>query len=566
MIRYARGIILFCALVGGVSLAQAQIASTLHNLSVTGPGSFKATNTTEICVFCHTPHNAASARALWNRDLPPTTYTLYQSSTLSAQINQPTGASRLCLSCHDGTTALGALRVAPGGAGASLGPLTGKSSLGTDLSDDHPVSLLYDTTLASKQGQLVDPSVLTNQIRLDETGQLQCTACHDPHNSVNRSFLRVNDRNAALCTACHNPTNWSRSTHSSSTAVWNGTGTKPWTRSPYATVAENGCENCHQNHSAPRPQRLLANGQESTVCLICHSGTVASKNLQGEFLKLSAHPISGTNWTHDPKEDPNTMSRHVTCADCHNPHQVSATSGTPPLAPGRLTGVKGINISGGTVSAATYEYEVCLKCHGVRDQTTTGIARLDPGRNIRLKINLGNASYHPVAGIGRKTTMGGLVPDYTTASIIYCTDCHNNDAWTSGGTAPRGSHGSIYWPILAANYQTNDPTAESAANYAICYKCHDRTYLINDTARTFQHRLHVIEQRAPCAVCHDAHGSTANVGLINFMLRDRTGKAVVSPSSNQKRLQFISVGPGQGQCYLVCHGQNHEPKSYPGGG
>ncbi len=566
MISYVRGIIVFCVLIGAVSIVHAQIASTLHNLSATGPGTFKATNTTEICVFCHTPHNAAPARALWNRDLPPTTYTLYQSSTLAAQINQPTGASRLCLSCHDGTTALGALRVAPGGGAVSLGPLTGKSSLGTDLSDDHPVSFVYDTTLASKQGQLLDPSVLTNQIRLDETGQLQCTACHDPHISVNRSFLRVDDRYAALCTACHSETNWSRSTHSSSTAIWNGTGTKPWTRSPYASVAENGCENCHQNHSAPRPPRLLANAQETTVCLICHSGTVAAKNLQGEFLKLSAHPISATNWTHDPKEDPNTMARHVTCADCHNPHQVSATAATPPLAPGRLSGVKGINISGGTVNPATYEYEVCLKCHGITDQTTTGIVRSDPGRNIRLKISLSNASYHPVAAIGRKATMGGLVPGYTTASIIYCTDCHNNDAWTSGGTQPRGGHGSIYWPILAANYQTNDPTAESAANYAICYKCHDRTYLINDTANTFQHRLHVVEQRASCAVCHDAHGSTANVGLINFMLRDRTGKAVVSPSSSQKRLQFISLGPGRGQCYLVCHGQDHGPKSYPGGG
>jgi predicted CXXCH cytochrome family protein len=563
MIRYLKGIIVFCALIGGVSLAQAQIASTLHNLSSTGPGTFKATTTTEICVFCHTPHNSAPARALWNRDLPPTTYTLYQSSTLSAVINQPTGASRLCLSCHDGTTALGALRVAPSGGAVSLGPLTGKSSLGTDLSDDHPVSFLYDTTLASKQGQLVDPSVLTNQIRLDETGQLQCTACHDPHISVNRSFLRVDDRYAALCRACHNPTNWSSSTHSTSTATWNGTGTKPWTRSPYASVAENGCENCHQNHAAPRPARLLANGQETTVCLICHSGTVASKNLQPEFLKLSAHPISSTNWTHDPKEDPNTMARHVTCADCHNPHQASATSATAPLVPGRLNGVKGVNISGSTVNTATYEYEVCLKCHGIRDQTTTGIVRVDPSRNIRLKISPSNASYHPVAAIGKKTTMGGLVPGYTTASIIYCTDCHNNDAWTQGGTAPKGSHGSIYWPILAANYQTNDPTTESAATYAVCYKCHDRTYLINDTARTFQHRQHVVGEHAPCAVCHDAHGATANVGLINFMLTDRTGKTVVSPSSTQKRLEFISLGPGRGQCYLRCHGENHEPRSYP---
>jgi hypothetical protein len=68
---------------------------------------------------------------------------------------------------------------------------------------------------------------------------------------------------------------------------------------------------------------------------------------------------------------------------------------------------------------------------------------------------------------------------------------------------------------------------------------------------------------APCAVCHDAHGSRQGVGLINFMLQDSTGRTVVTPSQSQGRLEFISLGPGRGQCYLTCHGENHEPEEYP---
>ncbi len=544
------------------SVALGALADTVHNLTATGPGTIKTTKTGELCIFCHTPHRAAQTRALWNRDLPPTTYKLYESSTLEATLNQPTGASRLCLSCHDGTTALGNLRVPPRSGPLTLGPLTGRASLGTDLSDDHPISFVYDSTLALKQGQLADPSTLPKAVRLDDTQQMQCTSCHDPHTDRNRKFLRTDDRAGALCTACHKQKNWTGSTHATSPATWKGAGPNPWPNTPYTTVSDNACENCHWPHSAPHPPRLLSNSQEPAVCLVCHNGNVAAKNLEPEFLKLSAHPIASSNWTHDPRENPNTMARHVACVDCHNPHQATSTTATAPAVSGRLRGVLGVNISGGAVNESSYEYEVCLKCHGLRDPTTPGIVRQDNTRNIRLKMSPGNPSFHPIAAPGRNTTMTGFEPGYTTGTLLYCTDCHNNDEWTISGTKPRGPHGSRYAPILEREYEQNDPTPESFPVYAMCYKCHNRNFLINDTARTFPHREHVVEEQAPCAVCHDAHGSRQSSHLINFMLRDRTGKTVVTPSASQKRLEYISLGPGHGQCYLTCHGENHEPKSY----
>lgn len=547
------------------AIAQGAVANTVHNLSATGPGAVKAVGVGELCVFCHTPHRASTTRALWNRDLPPITYNLYTSSTLEAVLKQPTGSSRLCLSCHDGTTALGSLRVPPAGGPVTLGPLTGRASLGTDLSDDHPVSFIYDAALALKQGQLADPFTLPKITSLDNTQQMQCTSCHDAHDDRYRKFLRSDDRAAALCTTCHRQRNWTGSTHATSAATWQGAGTNPWPNSPYTTVLDNGCESCHRPHAAPRPPRLLSNTQEREICLVCHNGSVAAKNLDPEFLKPSAHPIASTDWAHDPRENPSTMPRHVACADCHNPHQAASTSASPPVASGRLRGVRGVNVSGGIVSEALYEYEVCLKCHGLRDQTTPGIVRQDNIRNIRIKIEPSNPSYHPVAAAGRHPTIQGLEPGYTASSIIYCTDCHNNNEWTPAGTRPRGPHGSQYEPILEREFQAGDPVTETFSSYALCYKCHNRSTLLS--SGRFPHKKHVVDERASCAVCHDAHGSRQNIRLINFMLRDKTGKTVVTASRNQRRLEYISPKPGggqgTGQCYLQCHGENHEPESYP---
>src|SRR5262249_47779774 len=151
----------------------------------------------------HTPHNAKPTRALWNRDLPGITYQLYASTTMQATVNQPSGASRLCLSCHDGTIAMGKLRAPPQGEPFKLGAMTGRDVLGTDLSDDHPVSFVYDSALAIKRGDLVDPSSLAGAIKLDAEQQVQCTSCHDPHEDKRPKFLRASNVAGALCLTCH---------------------------------------------------------------------------------------------------------------------------------------------------------------------------------------------------------------------------------------------------------------------------------------------------------------------------------------------------------------------------
>src|SRR5580765_584735 len=145
------------------------ILNSKHNLSVSGPGTVKAATETEVCIFCHTPHRATGEQPLWNHAASSATYTPYSSSTLKATVGQPTGASRLCLSCHDGTVALGLVN-SRGTTIAMQGGVTtmpsGAGNLGTDLSQTHPVSFVYDANLAVANGKLKDPSLLKDKVRL----------------------------------------------------------------------------------------------------------------------------------------------------------------------------------------------------------------------------------------------------------------------------------------------------------------------------------------------------------------------------------------------------------------
>ncbi|HTY57019.1 MAG TPA: cytochrome c3 family protein [Candidatus Binataceae bacterium] len=524
-----------------------------------------------ICVFCHTPHNAKPLRALWNRDLPPVSYKLYQSSTMEAALNQPTGSSRLCLSCHDGVIALSKLRLVPADTKLNLPALTGKTLFGTDLSGSHPISFVYDSNLALRQGELVDPAALPRAVRLDDTQQLQCTTCHDPHQDQLPNFLRVDNRFSAQCVMCHRITDWPTSSHATSTAHWQGGGQSPWLPDAYPTVAENGCLNCHRTHAAAHPEWLMAQANEPANCTICHDGTMAQANIAQQFLKPSRHPIVSRQWTHKPNEDPITMARHVTCVDCHNPHATSNAASADEahianqlvlISSGSLRGVEGVNIAGSVVNQANYEYEICLKCHGLIEPTTPGILRQETTRNIRLRIGPSSRSHHPIALPSEDVTLAGLEAGYTASSMISCVDCHNSDQWRPNGSSPRGPHGSRWEPILAEQYETEDPSMESPVSYALCYRCHSRSVLISGTSG-FPHAKHVIEQRASCAVCHDAHGSPRNRSLIDFMVMTETGVRVVKPSSSGRFEFDPDPGrPGHGSCYLTCHGANHNPKRY----
>ncbi|MBI5095242.1 MAG: hypothetical protein HZB26_22760 [Candidatus Hydrogenedentes bacterium] len=565
MIHHKMFALLLIAVTLGLSgsVASAGIVNTKHNLSATGPGTVKAPSESEVCIFCHTPHNSSPTVPLWNRNLPVLNYTPYSSSTMQSSPGQPTHASKLCLSCHDGTIALGSVLSRPTPISVS-GSLSNKANLGTNLSDDHPVSFAYDSALAAKNTELVNPALLTGSVHLDSHGQLQCTTCHDPHSDTYSKFLVVDGSNGALCTKCHTKSGWTGSAHATSIATWNGMGTTPWPHTTWTTVAANGCENCHAPHAAGTAKELLNYSTEEGNCLPCHNGNVDRKNISNEVAKPYRHSSSAYFQVHDPVENFSMMARHVECQDCHNPHAAVAGTATAPNVSGPLTKVAGVTMAGTRTANSNYQYEVCLRCHADNANVPApNIARVILQPNIRLKLQTTNPSFHPVLGPRNNTEVTSLISPWTSSSWVYCTDCHNNDSGPgAGGTGPRGPHGSTWRYLLERQYLTADNTTESVQAYALCYKCHDRAKILGD--QTFRyHNKHIVGERAPCSACHDAHGisstqgnATNNSNLINF------DKTIVLKETSTQRLEFRDTGVRRGQCYLLCHGEAHNPYSY----
>jgi len=508
------------------------------------------------CSFCHTPHGALAGTPLWSRELSTAVYKIYQSSSLEANIGQPTGSSKLCLSCHDGTVALTETIRGASYGGTYIAP--GAANLGTDLSDDHPISFVYSAALSAQDVQIRPTSILPEQLSLDRAGELQCTTCHDPHDNQYGNFLVMSNRRSRMCVWCHDLSGWIPSSHESSTALASGANDSYLQNSQYGTVVENGCLSCHRPHSAGGPERLLHFARSEDNCLNCHDGSVANTNLRLDLSRLSRHDVVRYEGIHDLKESPTAAARHVECVDCHNPHAAQDTPAQPPVVPGAMRGVSGVTASGDFTQQVQYEYEVCFKCHGDNpNRPRSMITRQITQTNTRLEFDPSGPSFHPVVSPGANRNVPSLKSPMTVTSMIYCTDCHSSDS--ASGT--KGPHGSAYANLLAYRYETSDFTQESSFSYELCYRCHSRNSILNDESFP-EHEEH-LRQEIPCSACHDAHGISAvqgtrlnNSHLINF---DRT---IVRADPTTGRLEFEDTGIFHGRCFLQCHSERHSPKEY----
>ncbi len=369
-----------------VAVANAGIVNTKHNLSVTGPGTIKAVSETEICVFCHIPHHEREGVPLWNRKMPTSVYNLYDSEFIS-RINYPTPqqpsevegqpgiVSRQCLSCHDGTVAIGAVYIVRG---TELGnsviqmqnvnpdgtlPSTLRTFIGTDLSIHHPVAVEYNPNIQKTFG---DGSVKTIELKnpnpdppiklytYNGKQYIECTSCHDPHKE-NKQFLRVDVGNLAqdfkqTCMSCHDKPGWTVGAHNTQTLVYNDTDvTNHYGEGSPVSVADLGCGNCHTPHRAqgkPLLRKIEENtcftgASSSSTTAPCH-GSGGAKDIYFLLpsLKTYGHPVKTISDIHtvldvlygytSAEVDPAgtfsvkfSDSKHAECMDCHNPHKAS---------------------------------------------------------------------------------------------------------------------------------------------------------------------------------------------------------------------------------------------------
>ncbi|MCP4900632.1 MAG: hypothetical protein GY906_27020 [bacterium] len=201
---------------------QGSVVDTVHNLSISGPGAIRSTSEDEVCKFCHIPHTAVVATPLWGHAL--SNVQRYEVAAVRTDEDravyapQPDGSSRLCLSCHDGTVALGDVageREPIRMAGSQMLVRGRGGYIGTDLSGSHPISFVVPESDISGPGG--DRDIGTRPlsaikddffVKLDEDGKMQCTSCHDPHRDENFRpgkvpHFWVKSTVEEVCLTCH---------------------------------------------------------------------------------------------------------------------------------------------------------------------------------------------------------------------------------------------------------------------------------------------------------------------------------------------------------------------------
>ncbi|MDH5308438.1 MAG: hypothetical protein OEY08_00630 [Gammaproteobacteria bacterium] len=504
----------------GVCAAHAQnvsdVAATRHNLSASGTGNVSASTETQVCVFCHTPHAATNAPGapLWNRQLSGQTYTTYTSSSLDAEtiagtLAQPAGSSKLCLSCHDGTLALGAVNVLGGQQNVTIdltgtavggtmppgqGELTGFTrNLGTDLRNDHPISLTYDTTLAAVDGELFDPAVAAHigirapgvrpPVPLEATGpagegQVQCGTCHDPHVidasvTPTNKFLRLQrfqqsqpadgsfDETLDInCLACHDKDGWSGSAHASTIVADETYLAQPASLREFPAglpVWQAGCLNCHDTHSVHGSRRLLREGTDAPgtpksggesaieeTCYQCHGAAPvvtnaggAIRNIAGEFSLAIRMPISSTDQragieVHDVTDNDLSESQVLLGkTNLVNRHAECTDCHSPHR-------VMRNSLFNGLGSATLSAHEHASGHSNIASGALRGTWGVEPVYGGTAFLSQ-PTSYEVKSGDGGTGASDAVTSNHVTREYQVCLKCHSDYAYDDDGVYPIGS-------------------------------------------------------------------------------------------------------------------------------
>lgn len=256
--------------------ALAAIKDTKHNLgstSATDNNTFSGT--TEICVFCHTPHGAADTKVpLWNRTLQTTTYTTYNSlgtSSLDGGTAPVGSVSLACLSCHDGGQAMNVMINTPNsgsaalagtwtGANQSAGAITGAmTNLGVNLQNDHPIGIQY------AGGPKTGVSIPAAGAAYDNTMFKDVDFAAAPSATLNgKQVWWVDSAGGTLNT--REKTDMALYTRSAQSVTYpDGTTAVLAGDQPFVE-----CASCHDPHSTNATFLRIQN-TNSNVCLACHT-------------------------------------------------------------------------------------------------------------------------------------------------------------------------------------------------------------------------------------------------------------------------------------------------------
>jgi len=446
--------------------------SKTYSAKVPGDGG-----TTEICIFCHTPHSGNTEAPLWNRASSIATYQKYTSDVLAAmnywaaedpKTGVPHSKTRICLSCHDGTIALGSVVNMPNNLEGSYTEIqmSGNAKIqpnatgyiGIELGDDHPVAIKHDSQAGQGDPELVPGASVTGVRLYKDTGgkavvnnadqnYVECTSCHNPHDNQNGKFLIVTNQNSALCLRCHTKTGFAGSAHADNTInapyapTTGGSSPNPTNHGP--RVGDVKCMNCHFPHKAGLEKgssspnagygRYLLSYREENACFnnpgdrwntsnaisACH-GTGGAKDIETDIKSSSKHPVvdsANTSPRHKATEAQspgwfnNATVQHTECEDCHNPHTSGKTAHTSP--------VNSPLIDAPALTSASPIYGV------------GGVNVTFPGNWVAPNATTAYTYVKPI-GVAETASTGA------NAEYKICFKCHTAYAWF-GGTIPNSS-------------------------------------------------------------------------------------------------------------------------------
>jgi hypothetical protein len=361
------------------------------------------------------------------------------------------------------------------------------------------------------------------------------------------------------------------------------------------SVFDRNCSKCHWSDSVQQatgtavgavhysdfPSLLSGatnpNGTPATfTCYRCHGNGTTGLNLSGKDLATDLaktggrHPVNSDSKHNSATEaTPATLynngvfsgaNRHVNCLDCHAAHAAKSgahtysttATATRNLVSNPLAKVSGVQfnytglgnfvapaaanytwIPAGT--GATYEYQVCFKCHTSftfgatppNGLSANGTQATPPETDLAREFNPANLSGHPVvtglsnypnsilgAGSLKGLQATRMVAPWNTnvgQQTMTCSDCHNTDA---ASPAAQGPHGSAV-QFMLRNFGAGKPLPSAWPNTTLanratswCANCHT---LANAVHTRSDHNA---------AACYNCHIVVPHGGKMSRLIGD----------------------------------------------
>jgi len=295
--------------------------------------------------------------------------------------------------------------------------------------------------------------------------QGKCTGCHDPHQSPFKFQLRA--EGADLCLLCHNK------------SIVGG-------KYLHGPVGVGACNACHSAHQSQYPKLLHADG--NAVCFTCHTD--------------KAEAFLGKKFMHAPVQED--------CTGCHSPHSsnyrftLKADGGRDLCYSCHTDKAKEIPAAGVPHKGLETERK-CLACH---DPHVSDFPKQLLQQPMDLCLTCHDREYNGQNGkIGNMSFLLSKGLDlHGPIKQKDCSGCHN-------------THGSNNFRMLRENFPQLFYAPYAAANYKLCFTCHQRTIASEEQTLTLtnfrngEQNLHFVHvnktvKGRTCRACHDAHATS----------------------------------------------------------